>query len=46
MRADLLREFPSQYLSPKLGDIQSDANGGVKEARKALKLLNGNRSKK
>jgi hypothetical protein len=29
-----------------LDDIQSDANDGVKEAQKALKLLNDNRFKK
>jgi hypothetical protein len=29
-----------------LKDIQSDANGGDKDARKALKLLNDNRFKK
>ncbi|MFM0398190.1 hypothetical protein [Paraburkholderia aspalathi] len=45
-KGSVLREFPGQYLNSTLGDIQSDANDGVKEARKALKLLNDNRFKK
>ncbi|WP_144030330.1 hypothetical protein [Burkholderia sp. AU6039] len=45
-KGSVLREFPSQYLGVKLDDIQSDARNGVKDARKALKLLNDNRFKK
>lgn len=45
-KGSVLREFPGQYLNSTLDDIQSDANDGVKEARKALKLLNDNRFKK
>lgn len=41
-KGSVLREFPSQYLGVKLDDIQSDARNGVKDARKALKLLNDN----
>ena len=41
-----LREFPGQYLNPMLGDLRSDANDGMKDARKALKLLNESRFKK
>ncbi len=42
----VLREFPGQYLNSTLNDIQSDAQDGVKDARKALKLLNDGRFKK
>jgi len=45
-KGSVLREFPSQYLGVTLDDIQSDARNGVKDARKALKLLNDNRFKK
>ncbi|RQR87053.1 PAAR domain-containing protein [Burkholderia sp. Bp9012] len=45
-KGSVLREFPGQYLNSTLGEIQSDAGDGVKEARKALKLLNDNRFKK
>ncbi|WP_156443181.1 hypothetical protein [Burkholderia sp. RF4-BP95] len=45
-KGSVLRVFPSQYLNATLNDIQSDARGGVKDARKALKLLNDNRFKK
>jgi len=45
-KGSVLREFPSQYLGTTLNDIQSDARNGVKDARKALKLLNDNRFKK
>jgi len=45
-KGSVLREFPSQYLNTTLDTIQSDARDGVKEARKALKLLNDNRFKK
>ncbi|MDP9156024.1 MAG: RHS repeat-associated core domain-containing protein [Pseudomonadota bacterium] len=45
-KGSVLREFPGQYLNSTLKDIQSDANGGDKDARKALKLLNDNRFKK
>jgi len=44
MRLDSLKG--GQYLNSTLGDIQSDANDGVKEARKVLKLLDDNRFKK
>lgn len=39
-------EFPGQYLNSTLNEIQGDASDGIKEARKALKLLNDNRFKK
>lgn len=45
-KGSLLRVFPGQYLNSTLNDIQSDAQDGVKEARKALKLLNDGRFKK
>ncbi|QIE27544.1 hypothetical protein SBC1_56550 (plasmid) [Caballeronia sp. SBC1] len=45
-KGSVLREFPGQYLNSTLKDIQSDANSGNKDARKALKLLNDNRFKK
>ncbi|AOK62892.1 hypothetical protein [Burkholderia ubonensis] len=45
-KGSVLREFPGQYLKSTLGEIQGDANDGVKDARKALKLLNDNRFKK
>ncbi|KMY86159.1 hypothetical protein BUMB_05390c [Candidatus Paraburkholderia calva] len=41
-----LREFPSQYLDSKYTDIQNHACDEVKDARKAIKLLNDNRFKK
>ncbi|MGZ2746840.1 hypothetical protein [Burkholderia stagnalis] len=45
-KGSVLREFPSQYLGTTLNEIQGDARNGVKDARKALKLLNDNRFKK
>ncbi|KIP13432.1 hypothetical protein KY49_739 [Burkholderia sp. MSHR3999] len=45
-KGSVLREFPGQYLNSTLGEIQSDAGDGIKDARKALKLLNDNRFKK
>lgn len=45
-KGSVLREFPGQYLNSTLRDIQSDANSGNKDARKALKLLNDNRFKR
>jgi hypothetical protein len=45
-KGSVLREFPSQYLNSTLNEIQGDAQGGMKDARKALKLLNDNRFKK
>ena len=45
-KGSVLREFPGQYLNSTLNDIQSDAQDGVKDARKALKLLNDGRFKK
>ncbi len=45
-KGSVLREFPGQYLNSTLDDIQSDAQDGVKDARKALKLLNDGRFKK
>ncbi len=45
-KGSVLREFPGQYLDSTLNRIQSEANAGVKDARKALKLLNDNRFKK
>ncbi|WP_179949719.1 hypothetical protein [Burkholderia sp. ABCPW 11] len=45
-KGSVLREFPGQYLNSTLKEIQGDASDGVKEARKALKLLNDNRFKK
>ncbi|CAM2191523.1 protein of unknown function [Paraburkholderia kururiensis] len=45
-KGSVLREFPGQYLNSTLGQIQSDASNGNKDARKALKLLNDNRFKR
>lgn len=45
-KGSVLREFPGQYLNSTLNDIQLEAQDGVKDARKALKLLNDNRFKK
>ncbi|MFM0701460.1 hypothetical protein [Paraburkholderia sediminicola] len=45
-KGSVLREFPGQYLNSTLNDIQSDAQDGVKDARKAFKLLNDSRFKK
>jgi hypothetical protein len=45
-KGSVLREFPSQYLDSTYNEIQGDARDGVKDARKALKLLNDNRFKK
>lgn len=45
-KGSVLREFPGQYLNSTLNEIQGDASDGIKEARKALKLLNDNRFKK
>lgn len=45
-KGSVLREFPRQYLDSTYNDIQGDARDGVKDARKALKLLNDNRFKK
>jgi hypothetical protein len=45
-KGSVLREFPSQYLNSTLNEIQGDAQGGMKDARKALKLLSDNRFKK
>ena len=45
-KGSVLREFPSQYLNSTLNEIQGDAQSGMKDARKALKLLNDNRFKK
>lgn len=45
-KGSVLREFPSQYLDSTYDDIQCDARDGIKDARKALKLLNDNRFKK
>ena len=45
-KGSVLREFPGQYLNSTLSDIQSDANDGNKDARKAPKLLNDNRFKR
>jgi hypothetical protein len=45
-KGSVLREFPSQYLDSTYNDIQNDARDGLKDARKALKLLNDNRFKK
>ncbi|MBB5465510.1 hypothetical protein OKW30_002977 [Paraburkholderia sp. Clong3] len=45
-KGSVLREFPGQYLNSTLDDIRSDAQDGVKDARKALKLLNDGRFKK
>ncbi|SAL69067.1 hypothetical protein AWB70_06858 [Caballeronia cordobensis] len=45
-KGSVLREFPSQYLDSTYNEIQGDAREGVKDARKALKLLNDNRFKK
>ncbi|SMG45164.1 hypothetical protein [Paraburkholderia susongensis] len=45
-KGSVLREFPGQYLDSTLNDIQNDAQDGVKDARKALKLLNDGRFKK
>ncbi|KVN36806.1 hypothetical protein WJ63_35190 [Burkholderia pyrrocinia] len=45
-KGSVMREFPGQYLNSTLNDIQSDAGDGIKDARKALKLLNDNRFKK
>jgi hypothetical protein len=45
-KGSVLREFPSQYLDSTYNEIQGDARDGMKDARKALKLLNDNRFKK
>ncbi|MFT4065195.1 hypothetical protein [Paraburkholderia sp.] len=45
-KGSVLREFPGQYLNSTLDDIESDAQDGIKDARKALKLLNDGRFKK
>lgn len=45
-KGSVLRVFPGQYLNSTLNDIQSDVQDGVKDARKALKLLNDGRFKK
>lgn len=45
-KGSVLREFPGQYLNSTLNEIQGDAQDGVKDARKALKLLNDGRFKK
>ncbi|WP_322105267.1 hypothetical protein [Paraburkholderia sp. J41] len=45
-KGSVLREFPGQYLNSTLDDIQGDAQDGIKDARKALKLLNDGRFKK
>ena len=45
-KGSVLREFPGQYLNSTLNEIQGDASDGIKEARKALNLLNDNRFKK
>lgn len=45
-KGSILREFPGQYLNSTYNDIQGDARDGIKDARKALKLLDDNRFKK
>lgn len=42
-KAAIHREFPGEYLDKTLPEIERDAKQGVKNAKKAKKLLTDNR---